>query len=99
MATVSRLATTIHLPEVDEPHEAVEISDAVRFLTELPAWKYIEDAIAAKVEHLRLELTNKPVRADAADYERTIGQMIGLESVDGIVAGIHKRAEEATNGR
>jgi len=83
------------LPEVNDPGEAIDVGDLVSYLTELPGWVHIEDAIAAKVDALKHQLLNKPVRRDAAEYERTIGEMRGLESVAGIIAGLIKRAEEA----
>lgn len=85
----------LHLPEVDDPGEAIDVGDLVAYLTELPGWAHIEDAIAHKVDALRRELMGKPVRQSAAEYERTIGEMRGLESVAGIIAGLIQRAEEA----
>jgi hypothetical protein len=89
------IATTLHLPEVDDPTDAIDVGDMVSYLQELPGWVHIEDAIAAKVEALKSQLINKPVRQSVGDYERTIGEMRGLESVAGIVAGLIHRAEEA----
>lgn len=91
---MDRIATTLHLPDV-EASDAIDIGDLVAYLTELPGWAHIEDAIAAKVDALKSELLSKPVRQSAAEYERTIGEMRGLESVAGIIAGLIHRAEEA----
>jgi len=85
----------LHLPEVEGPDAAIDVGDLVAYLTELPGWAHVEDAIAAKVDGLRKELTTKPVRDSIGEYERTIGEMRGLESVAGIVAGLIRRAEEA----
>lgn len=82
------------MPEVDAT-DAIDIGDLVAYLIELPGWAHIEDAIAAKVDALKNELLSKPVRKDAAEYERTIGEMRGLESVAGIISGLIQRAEEA----
>lgn len=89
------LATTLHLPEVESPGEAIDVGDLVAYVTELPGWAHIEDAIAAKVDGIRRELINKPVRESVGEYERAIGEMRGLESIAGIIAGLIRRAEEA----
>jgi len=88
------IATRLHLPEVDDS-DAIDIGDLVAYLTDLPGWAHVEDAIAAKVDGLRKELTTKPVRDSIGEYGRTTGEMRGLESVAGIVAGLIRRAEEA----
>lgn len=92
---MDRIATTLHLPEVDDPGEAIDVGDMVAYLKELPGWVHIEDAIAAKVDALKQQLLSKPVRQSIGEYERTIGEMRGLESVAGIVDGLIYRAEEA----
>lgn len=94
MASVERIPLTIHLPEVDDL-EAIDVGELVAYMTELPGWTHIEAALDARVDSLKRELLYSPPRDNAAEYERAIGEMRGLESVRAIVDGLVKRAEEA----
>jgi hypothetical protein len=92
---MERMAETVHLPKVADPEDRFNIGELVAATIATPGWEFIREALAAKVDGLRRELTDKPVRSDAAEYERTIGEMRGLEGVPAIVAGLIKRGEES----
>lgn len=84
---------TIHLPDA-EPQERVDVWEMVSYLTEMPGWTHFTAAVSSRIEGLQMELLNKPVRESAGDYERIIGEMRGLSSIEGIIEGLRKRAEE-----
>lgn len=90
-------ALTIHLPDADA-QTRVDVWDMVRIVTEMPGWTRIQEAIESRQSGLQKELLNRPVRETAAEYERTIGEMRGLASIEGIIQGLRARAEEVQSG-
>lgn len=84
-----RNVSTVHLPAADE-QEAFEAAQQVELLTEMPGWDFLMEAVKSKVEHLRTQLTNG-VKGTPADYERIIGEMRGVESIEAIANGLLKR--------
>jgi hypothetical protein len=84
----------LHLARLD-PQAEIERGERVQLLTEQVGWQDILDAVQSRVDQLQNELLTKPPREDAAQYERTIGEMRGLKSLPSIIEGMQKRAEEA----
>ena len=82
-----RKALTAHLPPAS-PEEAVETAEAVADLRESHGWGYVTEAVNHRREALYADLINKGVRDSVGDYERIVGEMRGLESLEAIIEGL-----------
>lgn len=86
-----RQPITSHLPD-RPPEEDVEAWRCVEATLQTVGWQEFIGAVDARVDQLQAELLGpKPREGD----ERTIGEMRGLRSIEGIIYGLKARAEEA----
>lgn len=89
--------TAIHLTFDCDTQTAIERKDAAARIADSEGW----DAFMAGVEQRKLQLMNEltygNTRDDAASYERILGQIRGLDQVEGILDGViqHGRRAEA----
>lgn len=74
------------------------MAEAIDSLSALYGWKVLEAAIELQIAARVKELTTLSVRDSAAEYERTIGEIRGLQLFPQLIEGIRSRAaEEAPN--
>lgn len=84
-----RNVSTAHLPAASE-EERFDAAHEVEMLMQLPGWDRLMEGVAAKREALANQLT-AGVKQTTADYERIIGEMRGLDSVEAIANGYLSR--------
>lgn len=79
--------------------EQFEIAEAVQFVTTLPGWEHLTQALDHRKSalHRRLMAATKP-RETPADYEILIAEIRGIEQIDRAVTELTKLAEEAQHG-
>lgn len=88
------LPITSQLPN-RSPEENAEAWNDVAATLETAGWTELKGAIDARLEQLQSDLLNKSPRESVGEYERVIGEMRGLRSIDSIIDGLKARAEEA----
>lgn len=78
-----------------EPEHAAEARSAVRELLRHPGWAYLEEARGLYEAQLVDALLTTSPTDEGAEYADKAGEVRGVRALDGIVAGIELKGDEA----